>query len=504
MFYSLFSKQAAIHPDKIAVVCGEQQITYGSMSLSIETAAHNLMSMGVKSGNLCCVCFDNSIDYLILYYAMVRLGIRIMPLTATMAPHEIEMFCRECEPTYFIVHAAYQEKYSAIATSLGKGLLISESTEPHNLASIFQPQASPSASLPTVVLNDQDLVIHYNTPNSPEAGERFKGAVQTHEGHAHRMLNWVKAANITPEDRTLCMHPLMHAFGSEMFALPALSTGQTLYLMMAHEVTPANVAKAIADHQITLFGALPWFYKELADLPQESHADMSSLRVAMCAATPLPIEVAERFFGIYGKRVSNSYGLTETSLIASNLDEGSIHDMLTVGRAIPNVEIYVRDCGIGMLGVGELLVRSNGFAARYYSTDVPALWRDGWIHTGDLVRQDEDHSFYVLGRVTQVISTADGNFLPLEVEETIGRHPHVKEVAVVPLESETGLQAAAFIVPDGAITEDEIRRHVEQTLSKHKVPALIRFRDSLPKSATGKISRAKLCIERNSNESDTQ
>ncbi|WP_137939593.1 class I adenylate-forming enzyme family protein [Chitinivorax sp. B] len=495
MFYSLFAKQATIHPDKIAVVCDGSHITYGDMSLSIETVAKNLNSIGIKSGDLCCVCFDNSINYLILYYAMVRLGIRIMPLTTTMAPHEIEMFCRECEPSYFIVHPPYHDKFSTIASSLGAGMLISERTEPHNLASIFQRQVRSTVSLPDMIWKDQDLVIHYNTPNSPEAGERFKGAVQTHESHAHRMLNWAKAANITHEDRTLCMHPIMHAFGSEMFAFPALSTGQTLYLMTASEVTPANVAKAIADNHITLFGALPWFYQELANLPHESRADLSSLRVAMCAATPLPIEVAERFFELYGKRVSNSYGLTETSLIASNLDNGSMDDMLTVGRAIPNVDVCIRDCGIGMPDVGELLVRSNGFSVRYYSADVPPLWRDGWIHTGDLVRQEMDSGFYVLGRVTQVITTADGKFLPLEVEEAIGRHPHVKEVAVVPVESETGVQAAAFIVPNGTVTEDDIRHYVEQTLSKYKVPAHIRFRDSLPKSATGKISRAKLRIE---------
>lgn len=495
MFYSLFSQQAAIHPHKVAVVCNGSQTTYGEMAISIDQAAHNLLAMGVTQGEVFGVCFDSSVEYLVLYYALARLGARVVPFTTSMAPHEIEAFCRECEPDYFVVHSAYEDKFSTIVEKLGKGCLISEGSTPHNLQSIFQEGANPSATLPNAEWADQDFVVHYNTPNSPEPGQRFKGAVQTHATHANRMLNWAQAAAITSDDRTLCMHPLMHAFGSEMFALPALSTGQTLYLMTAQEVTPANVAKAIQEGRITLFGALPWFYHELTELPAETRADLSTLRIAMCAATPLQANVAERFFALYGKRVSNSYGLTETSLIASNLDGEGMEDMLTVGREISNVEAKLRDCGIDMPGVGELLVRSNGFATRYFSEDVPALWQDGWIYTGDLARRSNTGSFYILGRVSQVIRTAKGSFLPWEVEEAIACHPGVKEVAVVPAVGEAGVQLAAFIVTYEQVTEKDLRQYLAQTLGEHKAPPVIQFRDALPKSATGKISRAKLRIE---------
>jgi acyl-CoA synthetase (AMP-forming)/AMP-acid ligase II len=217
------------------------------------------------------------------------------------------------------------------------------------------------------------------------------------------------------------------------------------------------------------------------------------LRVAICAETP-PVEVAERFYKLYGKRLSNSYGMAETSLIASNLDENDMHDLHTVGRVVVNVDSEIRDCGVDIPGAGELLVRSRGFAVRYFSPEGPTLWRGDWIHTGDVVRKSEDGKLYILGRVSQIVHTAEGKYLPLEVEQTIGQHPKVKEVAVVPVDGGGVIKTAAFIVREGQLSEDDIRIYVEQRLSRYKVPTYIQFQTALPKSPTGRVSRNELRV----------
>lgn len=494
MFYSLFEKHAHATPNKIAVNHNGTTISYGDMQASIDKLTRNLIANAFAPGDRVAVCLDNGIRYLVLYYALARIGATVVPFTSTTSPQEIELFCRECRPQHYIVNQQYHDKFQAVIDRLEQGRLVSDQTAPVSSGMLFDSNDNSNTVIPEKNWAGHDMVIHYNTANSADEAEKFKGAVQTQSSHTNRMLNWIDTAHITASDRTLCMHPLMHAFGSDMFAFPALSSGHTLYLMGPADVTPANVAKAIDQHEITLFGALPWLYKELVDLAGREKYDLSSLRIAMCAATPLPIDVANDFLRIYKKRVNNSYGLTETSLIATNFFSDGSNDLLTVGRPIANVGVKIIECGSGLPGIGELLVRSNGFAVRYFSPEVKPLVRDGWIHTGDLVRLSESGDYYIEGRVSQVISTPDGKFLPLEVEEAIARLPEVKEVAVVPIVTESGEHVAAFIVRSGLVTAADIRNHIATRLAAYKVPASIQFRDSLPKSATGKISRAKLHV----------
>jgi acyl-CoA synthetase (AMP-forming)/AMP-acid ligase II len=290
------------------------------------------------------------------------------------------------------------------------------------------------------------------------------------------------------------MLALTHAYGADIITFPALSTGQTLYLMDIRRASAERVLRTIEAEEITIFGSLPWFYKEMNELPDDCHADVSSLRIAMCGATPLSSDIAEGFRDRYGIRLNNSYGLTETCLITSNLFRTS-DDLMTIGPVIDGVEAEVRDCGVGIPDAGELVVRSKAFAARYFSASVEPLWRDGWIHTGDLVRRDAGGNLYVLARVSEVIAVDAGKLLPFEVEAIIEQLAEVKEVAVVPVDDGSGVKkAGAFIVPRAPLTEDEVCEHLRGKLPDHKIPAYICFRKNFPKSVTGKILKAKLTL----------
>jgi long-chain acyl-CoA synthetase len=489
MFYSLLARHAHTNPGKIAVVNEERTITYGELDALIQRCAKNLIALGLGPGKLVAACFDNNIEYLALYYAIARIGARIAPLSVTLSTDDIARYCHECRPDFYLAQQSYFASYEEVARRVGAGTVISENT-PYTLAQLFSSDDHRHLALPEQPWADQEFVIQYTSGTTGEP----KGIVQTQAGHAHRMLTWASTGGLCADDRTLCILALTHAYGADIITFPALSTGQTLHLMDIRKASPARVLRTLQEERITIFGALPWFYKEMIELPGDAHADLSSLKIAMCGATPLTRDIALGFRRCYGKRINNSYGLTETCLITSNLFRTS-DDELTIGPVIDGVEAEVRDCGVGIPNAGELVVRSKAFASRYFSAAAGPLWRDGWIHTGDLVKRDAGGNFYVLARVSEVIEVESGKLLPFEIEEIIEELPQVKDVAVVPVDDGSGVRkAGAFIVPRGPLSEDEVRAHLNRKLPEHKRPAYIQFRSSFPKSVTGKISKAKLTL----------
>ncbi|MEZ4364000.1 MAG: class I adenylate-forming enzyme family protein [Kofleriaceae bacterium] len=490
MFYSLFAHHAHTNPAKIAVVNEGRTITYGELDALIQRCARNLLAQGIGQGTLVAACFDNNIEYLALYYALARVGACVAPLSVTLSTDDLVRYCTECEPKYYLVQERYLASYQEVARRVGSGTVISEST-PYTLNQLFDSDDHRHLALPDQPWVDQEFVIQYTSGTTGEP----KGIVQTQEGHAHRMQTWAKTGELSANDRTLCMLALTHAYGADIITFPALSTGQTLYLTDIKDVTPAKVLGLIEAERITIFGSLPWFYREMIEAPAELTANVSSLRIAMCGATPLTQEIAHGFRKRFGKRINNSYGLTETCLITSNLFR-TTDDPMTIGPVIDGVEAELRDCGVGIPDAGELVVRSKAFASRYFSKAAGPLWRDGWLYTGDLVRRDAGGNIYVLARVSEVIEVEGGKLLPFEVEEAIEKLPQVKDVAVVPVEDGSGRKkAGAFIVPRAELSEEDVKRHLEAHLPPHKLPAYIQFRSSFPKSVTGKISKAKLTLE---------
>ncbi len=495
MLYSTFHEHVRKNPNKLAVVTETESINYADLDRNINITAMNLSILGMVRGQVVIVAIDDPIQYLTLYFALARLGAAIVPLSTSSSEEDIVYFCTECAPDYFFVQEDNQKKYQSACSVLGSGEVVSHTTLPHNLESIFKDARSYDVLLPTGYFEDEDLVIHYNTANSPEDLDRFKGSVQTQSSHVARLLNLASTLELEVTDNTLCIHPITHAFGSEMFALPALVTGQTLFILAPKTCDAEKISDLIQQQKITIFGALPWTYKELIELPIDSKIDLSSLKVAISAAAPLTNELAKQFFNRFGIKLNNSYGMTETSLITINLSNHNSNDLISIGSAMIGVDVKLKDCGADIDGAGELLVCSNGFAERYYSKLLKPLKQNDWIHTGDLVRKGKDGNLHILGRLSQIISVVGGTVLPFEIENALDSISGVKESAVVPLEFNSKIEPVAFVVVQECFSVEDIKSSLKFLLPHHKIPTHIILRNELCKSSTGKISKAKLAIE---------
>lgn len=495
MLYTIFSQYAKKNPNKMAIVTETGSVTYAELDSKIINVAKNLISVGVKQGQVLLISLDQPVEYLAVYYASARLGVTVVPLSTSSSDGDIRDFCIECTPDYYLVKLDNLNKYENISNYLSHGQVISEGTLPHDYASVFSHRAEQVIDLPNTEFEHEDLVIHYNTANSPEDPDKFKGSVQTQHSHVTRILNLSKTLNLSEADKTLCIHPLTHAFGSEMFAIPALSTGQTLFILDPKTISAEKVITSLQENSISIFGALPWLYKDMLDLPLSTKYLLSFLRVAICATAPLTSDLANQLYQRFRIKLNNAYGLTETSLITINLCENDSSCLTSIGSEICGVDIRLIDCGVAIADAGELLVRSDGFADRYYCGSLQPLKRDSWIHTGDLVRRDSYGGLHVLGRVSQVISVDGGSVLPLEIENSLELNPLVKEVAVVPLEVDLVIVPVAFVVTEHSLNIKDLQASLLEVLPLHKIPRHIVLRDSLPKSSTGKVSKAKLVLE---------
>lgn len=496
MSFELLTKQMDQHPNKKAVVFEGQSITYADLHGRILSAAKSLSVLGVVPGHKVVVSLHNSIEYLVLHYAIARLGAVIVPFSTGYPYEEISVFCAECKPSAYLIEPELVDVYQRISREISKGIIL-HSGEGAGLQRILDSYSDNEVVLTEDDFSDFPSIIHYNTPNAPGTGERFKGSVQTQGSHFHRMQNWISSAEMTADDSTLCMHPLTHAFGSDTISLPALSSGQTLYLMDCRSITPIKVLELLSSHQITIFGALPWLYKALIELEGvgANTNTLASLRLAMSAGTPLTVEVAEDFYKRFQVRLSNAYGMTEVSVALFNFFEQGSEDLLSVGKPIHGVEVKLVGGEVPTSGVGELWIRSKGFATQYFAQDQVLYNDSGWLQTGDLVKREDDGSYLMLGRVSQVFEVDGRKVLPAEIESVLTRHPDVEEVAVVPADVEGETQLAAFIVAQKPLTEEQIKQFFLFQGVSHLNPKYLVFRDQLPKSSTGKISKAKLIFD---------
>jgi long-chain acyl-CoA synthetase len=297
----------------------------------------------------------------------------------------------------------------------------------------------------------------------------------------------------------LLVLPLFHVFG--MGACMSVMVQGAGTMILLPQFKTHDVLKALSKHRATLFPGVPSMYVALNNSPELPTADLTSLRHCFSGAAPLPQEVQERFEAHIGGRLIEGYGMTEANACIITPLRGS-RKRGSIGIPIPDVEAKIVDVETGARTlapgeVGELVVRCPQQLQGYWrnSDDTAQVLRDGWIHTGDIARMDDDGFFYIVDRKKEMILSGGFNIYPREVEEVLYLHPKVREAAVIGVQDAfLGECVKAFVVPhDGeSPSADEIIAFCRKHLVVYKVPLYVEFRDNLPKTLIGKVLRRVL------------
>lgn len=369
--------------------------------------------------------------------------------------------------------------------------------QPADTISLSELMASASKRLdPEEVAPDDPAVILYTSGTTGKP----KGVVLTHKNF-HTQCDQV-VRYIMPVDQKdifVGVLPLYHVYGLSNGLITTIFY-QAAFVLVPH-YSPANLLSAVEQHKATILIAIPSMYNHLLALARVRKTNIpKSLRICVSGGAPLPAAVLKEFQDVFETRINEGYGLTETTSSVSVNQFGENYRPGSIGPASHSVEMQVLDEEGNPLPdgeEGEIVIRGDVVTPGYWNLpeETAATIRDGWLHTGDLGHRDADGYFYITDRKKDLIIRGGFNISPREVEEVLISHPAVSDAAVVGAEDSRGREIVKAYVSllDGQTTTDrELLEHCESNLAPYKLPKVIEFRDTIPKSATGKVLRKEL------------
>jgi len=531
------------YPDRPALIFGnvveplgnmlmDATISYGELLDLTYRFAAALQDFGVERGDRVAVHLPNCPQFIIAYYATLMIGGIVVPCNPTYVEREIEHQLSDSGAETIVTLSLTYPRVKAIREQTGlkqvivtnikeyfPGLLkflftlTKEKKEGHYQdisgdanTYWFQDVLSSAPERPAdgdVDMEDAAVLMYTGgTTGIPKAAQLTQRNVQANAVQIHAWLPRMRQG----KDSILTSLPLFHCYGmTTCMNLAILAAGSMI--LIPNPRVMLHILKSINAHHPTLYPGVPAMYVAINNYPEIEDFDVSSIRACISGAAPLPVEVQQKFQQLTGARLVEGYGLSEATPVTHANPIFGENRIGTIGLPFPNTDAKIVDAETGEEDlapgeVGELVVQGPQVMKGYWRmpTETANTLRDGWLHTGDLSRMDEDGYFQIVDRKKDMILGAGGyNIYPREVEEVLYEHPKVKECAVVgvPVSVEKGERVKAFVVLKQGETasEEDLLAFCRENLAPYKVPRFIEFRDDLPKTMVGKILRRVLLEE---------
>jgi long-chain acyl-CoA synthetase len=442
---------------------------------AVTRAAAVLRTAGVGPGDVVAAKLPNRAEFVVVLFAAWRLGAAVTPISPTLVPAE----------------TAYQ-----VSDAGSKVLIVDSATEAEvPVLTLDDLAAGPPRPLAPVEIAGDELALLIYTSGTTG---RPKGVMLDHT-NVNAMCDMViQGFELTEADHSLLILPLFHANGIVVSTLSPLIAGGRMTI--AGRFKPAEFFDRIETTRATYFSAVPTIYTMLAGLPAEVRPDTSSVRFAVCGAAPASVELLDRFERRYGIGLIEGYGLSEGSCASTGNPLHGERKPGTVGIPLPGQEIRIVDAdGTTLPGgeIGEVAIKGPNVMRGYLNRpeETAKTLVDGWLHTGDVGRFDEDGYLVLVDRAKDMIIRGGENIYPKEIETIVYQLPEIAEAAVVGRANTLyGEEPVLFasLNPGIELSEDRIREHLTASLSKYKLPVEITILSGLPKNAIGKIDKPSL------------
>jgi O-succinylbenzoic acid--CoA ligase len=433
------AQRAQTSPDRIALLAGETELSYAELEAEATRVARRLAARGVRSEATVAIIRPASAEYVVLLHALMKLGAIAYPLNPGLADVELEEQLDRLKP----------------ALVLGQ--------EDH--------LTMTEADLPLLGEHHLDAVHCRILTSGTSGGPRAVGL--TYGNHLWSAVGSAFNLGVDPGDRWLCCLPLHHVAGLEIILRSVIyGTGAIVQDGFDTEA----VALSLERRGATLLSLVTTQLSRLL----EAGVDLSGPRAILVGGGPVTREVLEEAIG-RGAKVVQTYGLTEAaSQVTTLAPQDARRKLGSAGRPLLTTHLRIQD--------GEILVQGPVVAPGCAD-------EDGWLHTGDLGRIDEEGFLYVEDRLGDVIVSGGENVLPAEVEEVLLSHPEVADAAAVGRADEEWQEAVAAVVvlrEGAAVDSEDLRRHCAESLASYKVPKRFEFVSELPRTASGKLMRRAL------------
>ncbi|MFE4701012.1 fatty acid--CoA ligase family protein [Streptomyces sp. NPDC056738] len=537
----LVRSAAARFADREAVVEGRTRVSYAELGARVERAAAACMASGVRVGDRVAIWAPNTLDWIVAALGAVSAGGVLVPLNTRFKGAEAAyVLARSRARLLFVTGTFLGTSYVAslrrAAGEPGEG-----AGEPGEGAgeAVPGPGAGPLPGLPhlerVVVLADDapadfrtfkdfladgegvgrdevrrrgdavsggspsDIVFTSGTTGRP------KGALITHAQTLRGYEIWSDLAGLREGDRYLIVNPFFHTFGYKAGIIACLMRGATMVPQPVFDVD--TVLANVAAERISVLPGPPTLHQSLLDHPARDTHDLSALRLVVTGAAVVPLRLVERLRTELGvDTVLTAYGLSEASGIVTMCRRGDRPEVIasTSGRAIPDTEVRVVDASGAPVppgAPGEVLVRGFNVMSGYFedaAATAEVLTPDGWLRTGDVGVLDPEGNLRITDRIKDMFIVGGFNAYPAEIEQLLGLHPDVADVAVVGVpDSRLGEVGRAYVVrrPRSTLTAEDLITWSRREMANYKVPRTVAFVPELPRNASGKVVKGELRAE---------
>jgi long-chain acyl-CoA synthetase len=505
---------AQMYPDRPAIRLDSATLSYADLDELSARAAGWLRAgcglgddYGVRPGDRVGIMAPNLPHFPVFYYGVLRAGGTVVPMNPLLKSREVAHYLGDSGARLVIAwESAASEAAAGAATAGASAVIISGPT----LAEAAGWPSSPEATLHEITprADDDTAVILYTsgTTGTP------KGAELTHANlHRNASVTATTLLSLGPDDVVMGCLPLFHSFGQTCGLNAAVLSGACLTLIP--RFSPAAAIGVIGRDKVTVFEGVPTMYVAMLQEAEASGNDIdtSSLRLCVSGGAALPVEVLHGFEKRFETVILEGYGLSETSPVAT-FNRAERRRPGSIGVPIEGVELKLASAGeaagdehgpaaeVTAPGeVGEIAIRGHNVMKGYWNRPeaTEGAIRDGWFHTGDLARVDEDGFYFIVDRKKDMIIRGGYNVYPREVEEVLYEHPAVLEAAVIAiphpaLGEEVG--AAVSLRPGMSATPEELREYARQRVAAYKYPRHVWLVEQLPKGPTGKLLKREIVI----------
>jgi long-chain acyl-CoA synthetase len=500
-------------PDKPAFFANGNWHTYQEINSQANQIAHYFIKIGIQKGERVALLIENSIEYVVTYYAILKAGAITVALNTDSTAKDIEYILNDCEVSLLVASQKLfrnaktlfegkrkeekgksWEKMVLVWSSLKKIELDQSESEVVLLPSALESMPNTNPDVRIIDLDVASIVYTSGSTGKP------RGATLTHLNIVTNTRSIVEYLELTPDDRVMVVLPFYYIYGKSLLNTHFFVGGSVV--VDNRFLYPNVVLKTMQEQKATGFSGVPSTFTILLNRSDVRNHKFASLRYITQAggamAPAVQKEVAEVFSPA---KVFIMYGATEASARLSYLDPNELpRKWGSIGKAIPNVDLFVADEHGNPLPVGEhgeIVARGANLMPGYWNhpEETEKVLRNGLYWTGDIGEMDEEGYIYVVGRSKDMIKVGGNRVSAKEIEEALYEHPMVNEVAVIGVQDDVlGEAVKAFIVVKDGKTdiEDELNIFLKDKIALYKIPKFYEYRDALPKNKSGKIQKLKL------------
>lgn len=445
----------------------------------------------IKKGDRIAIYSKNKSEHVILFLACVKIGALLVPLNFRLMPRELDILINDADPKLFF----YDEEFSSHIPKLSSLSKVSVLKSLDEIAKFLLDDNIESEFSSKEIFTEDDPVMILYTAGTTGLS---KGVIITHKMLFWNSINTGLRLDLHSSDHTQSFAPFFHTGGWNVLFTPFLHHGASHTLLTQFDAD--LILQLMEKEKATILFGVPTMLQMMADSPYFDKVDLASVRYAIVGGAPMPIPLINTWHkkGVY---IRQGFGLTEVGPNCFSLhQDDAIRKKGSIG--FPNFYIDAKimrdektECSVNE--VGELWLKSPVVTPGYWKKEkeTTEAITDGWFHTGDLVKQDEESYFYVVDRKKNMYISGGENVFPTEIESFLYTIEKIKEVAVIGVEDEKwGEVGKAYIVlkENSLASENEIIEFCKGNLAKYKIPKHIEFLSELPKSEAGKIDKKKL------------